>query len=121
MKIAKDLLYDKENHHLDIARMSALLSVFAYLGMTIYYIVAKDQPNGFDFFEWASGWAALSAGNAAWIYARQRIEARMDFTPPNPRQSDYSYGGGPYYGGGYGYDSGYNNQQGYNQDGNNGR
>lgn len=97
MKLAKDLLYDKENAHLDIARLSALMSVIGYMWMSGYYIIYKDIPS-FDFLEWAAGWAALCGGNAAWIYARQRIEQQMEFTPLNPRNggdSDrgFSYGG----------------------------
>lgn len=101
MGILKDLLYNKDNEALDIARLSAFLSVFAYLGMSIYFIVVKDIVD-FDFFEWAGGWAALCGGNAAWIYARQRIEVGMEYTPVNPRQTsnnDYGYGGYSGYGG----------------------
>lgn len=94
MTIVKDLLYNNENKHLDIARLSALLSVFSYLGMSIYFVIANGGVE-FDFFEWAGGWAALCGGNAAWIYARQRIEMGMDYKPMNPRQQETSYS--PYY------------------------
>lgn len=80
MKLAKDLLYDKDNKHLDIARFSALLSVLGYIGVTVYAITKGTIV--FDPFEWGSGWAAICGGNAAWIFARQRYEAGMKFDAP---------------------------------------
>lgn len=110
-KLLRDLLYDRENQHLDIARFSALLSVIGYVWMSAYFIVYKDVTD-FDFLEWAAGWAALCGGNAAWIYARQRIEYKMDFTPMNPR----SGGNDSSYGGYYGYAPDYTYSGGYRQD-----
>lgn len=90
MKLAKDLLYDKENKHLDIARFSALMSVFGYIGVTAYAITAGTVS--FDPFQWGSGWAAICGGNAAWIFARQRYEAGIAFRPTELEKQDrYPY------------------------------
>lgn len=79
MKIAKDLLYERTNQHLDIARLSALLSVIGYIGVTGYAIALGVWE--FDPLQWGSGWAAICGGNAAWIFARQRYEAGIAFAP----------------------------------------
>jgi len=81
MKLAKDLLYDKDNQHLDIARFAALMSVIGYIGVTVYAITKGTIA--FDPFEWGSGWAAICGGNAAWIFARQRYEAGIPYNPPS--------------------------------------
>ena len=106
MGIVKDLLYTRDNEALDIARMAAFLSVVAYLGMSIYSVATMQDVSQFDFFEWASGWAAVCGGNAAWIYARQRIEVGMDYKAPNQRMNQASEYG-PYYGGYSNYDGQY--------------
>lgn len=71
MKLVKDLLYNKANRHLDIARLSALLGVIGFLAATGYSIY---QGGEFEPTAWGAGWAALCGGNAAWIYARQQKE-----------------------------------------------
>lgn len=80
----KDLLYDGRNEHLDIARLSALLSVLGYIGVTVTVLVQGIWV--FDPLQWGSGWAAICGGNAAWIFARQRYEARIAFRPTEQRQ-----------------------------------
>lgn len=93
MKFSKDLLYDKTNTHLDIARLSALLSVVGYIGGTGYALAVGLWE--FDPFSWASGWAALCGGNAAWIFARQRYEAGIAFRPTEQdkrERGDLDYG-----------------------------
>lgn len=95
MKLAKDLLYDKQNEHLDIARFSALLSVIGYSGLSAYYVI---QGGIFDFLQWGTGWAAICGGNAAWIFARQRYEAGISYTHSsgeNGRET-FSYGSPEY-------------------------
>jgi hypothetical protein len=79
MKIVKDVLYDGKNEHLDIARLSALLGVIGYAGLSAYHIA---HGGIFDALQWGSGWAALCGGNAAWIFARQRYEKGIDYNPP---------------------------------------
>ena len=68
MKLVKDLLFNRENKHLDIARLSALLGVIGFLGATGYSLYLGGE---FEPAVWGTGWAALCGGNAAWIYARQ--------------------------------------------------
>lgn len=85
--LTKDLLYDRGNQHLDIARLSALLSVIGYLGVTITATIQGMWA--FDPLQWGSGWAALCGGNAAWIFARQRYEAKIAFAPTERRQEQY--------------------------------
>lgn len=72
MKLAKDLLYNKDNENLDIARFCALIVNMGYLGLSIYsygYLKAPFEPMSFG-----SGWATVAAGSAAWIFARQKWE-----------------------------------------------
>lgn len=71
MKLIKDLLYNRGNSSLDIARLSAFLGVLGFLGGTGYSI---HLGGVFEPTAWGTGWAALCAGNAAWIYARQTQE-----------------------------------------------
>ena len=75
MKLVKDLLYTRDNKHLDVARLSALLGVLGFLGATAYslHLGGKWEPT-----VWGTGWAALCAGNAGWIYARQQQEKKGD-------------------------------------------
>ena len=74
MKLIKDLLYNKENQNLDIARLCALLGVIGYVSMSGYSIY---QGGFFEPTAWGTGWAALCGGNAAWIYARQQHEKKV--------------------------------------------
>jgi len=71
VKLLKDLLYNRDNAHLDISRVSSLLAVLTYLAATIYHIY---QGHPINFTEWGAGWTALAAGSAGWIYARQKFE-----------------------------------------------
>ena len=89
MKLAKHLLYDRENKHLDIARFSALLSVLGYLTVSGFAIAGGVWS--FDPLQWGSGWAAICGGNAAWIFARQRYEARIAFAPTERRADQQSF------------------------------
>lgn len=75
----KDLLYTGDNKNLDIARFSAMLSVIGYL--TVSGVSIAQGLWTFDPLQWGSGWAAICGGNAAWIFARQRYEARIAFAP----------------------------------------
>jgi len=70
-KLLKDLLYNRDNQHLDISRLSLLLAVLTFLGATIYHIYSGHALN---FTEWGAGWTALAAGSAGWIFARQKFE-----------------------------------------------
>jgi len=72
MKLIKDLLYTKENRALDVARLSAFLGVLGFLGATGYslYLGGEWEPA-----VWGTGWAAMCAGSAGWIFARQTKEA----------------------------------------------
>lgn len=72
MSIFKDLLYTKDNQALDISRLSVFFSVLAFwaaLGWQVY-----QTPEKFDPMATGGGIAALFAGGAGWIYARQRYE-----------------------------------------------
>lgn len=71
MKLVKDLLYNRDNQNLDIARLSALLGVLGFLAATGYSLWLGGT---FEPAVWGTGWAALCGGNAAWIYARQSQE-----------------------------------------------
>lgn len=99
-KVTKDLLYDRDNKHLDIARLSALLSVVAYIVGTGYALVTGMWE--FDPAQWGIGWATTCGGNAAWIYARQRYEAKIAFSMTEKGPSDQGDFGFEYAGrGGY--------------------
>lgn len=91
MKLVKDLLYEKENKHLDIARFSALLSVLGYIGVTTVAITQGTMT--FDPLQWGSGWAAICGGNAAWIFARQRYEAGIGYNAPSAPTNTYPQSG----------------------------
>jgi len=71
VKIIKDLLYSKDNGALEIARLSSFLAVLTFLGATVMFVY---KGGDLDFTEWGAGWAAMTAGSAAWIFARQRYE-----------------------------------------------
>ena len=71
MKLLKDLLYTKGNVSLDIARLASLLSVIAFWGGTLWQLYTKGQ---FNPTETGAGCAAIMAGAAGWIYARQKQE-----------------------------------------------
>jgi uncharacterized membrane protein YjjB (DUF3815 family) len=71
MKLLKDLLYNRDNVNLDIARLSAFLGVVGFLAATGYSLYLGGD---FEPAVWGTGWAALCGGNAAWIYARQAQE-----------------------------------------------
>lgn len=70
-KLIKDLLYNHDNEHLDISRVSSLLGVLTYLGATIFHI---HQGHPLSFVEWGGGWTALCAGCGGWIFMRQKYE-----------------------------------------------
>ena len=71
MKLAKDLLYTRNNRHLDIARLSALLSILAFWGAVLWQV---GEAHSFDPMAVGGGCAAIMAGAAGWIYARQKKE-----------------------------------------------
>ena len=72
MKLIKDLLYNKNNKALDIARFSAFISVLSFWGGVFYSIYAGGE---FDPMNVGTGVAAIFAGSAGWIYYRQKQEA----------------------------------------------
>lgn len=78
MKLVKDLLYDRGNQSLDIARLSALGSMVAF--WTGVFILLW-QRGGFDPVAVGTGCAALMAGSAGWIFARQKHEAKKAEEP----------------------------------------
>jgi len=71
MNLLKDLLYNKDNSALDISRLSSALGVLTYLGSTGWHTYANAS---FDPVAFGTGWAAVCAGCAGWIYARQKFE-----------------------------------------------
>ena len=73
MKLLKDLLYDRGNQSLDIARLSAFGSLIAF--WTGVFILLW-QRGGFDPVAVGTGCAALMAGSAGWIFARQTKETK---------------------------------------------
>lgn len=75
MAIVKDLLYSKNNQFLDIARLSAAISVLAFWGCVIFMAVDKGV---FDPIAVGTGSAALMAGAGGWIYARQKKETENE-------------------------------------------
>lgn len=75
MKLVKDLLYNRNNEHLDIARLSSALSILAFWGAVLWSI---GSSGGFDPMAVGGGCAAIMAGAAGWIYARQRQEGGPD-------------------------------------------
>ena len=72
MKLLKDLLYDRGNQALDISRMSSLMAVLTYCGTAVYMVARKGE---IDLLALGTGWATLAGGCAAWIFARQKMEA----------------------------------------------
>lgn len=71
MALVKDLLYSHNNQFLDIARLSAAISVLAFWGCVIFIAIDKGE---FDPMAVGGGCAAIFAGAGGWIYARQRQE-----------------------------------------------
>ena len=78
MTIFKDLLYDKENNHLDISRVCSLFAVIGFLALSFYLTYTNNAPT---LTEYGIGWGGVAAGSAGWIYMRQRIENGMDTKP----------------------------------------
>ena len=71
MKLLKDLLYNKNNQALDIARLSAAVVTIFFVGLaTAKFVVHKD----IDLIEFGTAWGLICAGSGGWIYARQRQE-----------------------------------------------
>jgi hypothetical protein len=64
----KDLLYTKDNQALDIARAASALLVLVFLGLAIW------NHDKFDPVSYGTGGAAMFAGCAGWIFARQKYE-----------------------------------------------
>lgn len=75
MKLAKDLTYTTGNGGLDIARVSSVLAVLTFLGLSINYYGVEGAA--FDPIQFGGGVAALFAGCAGWIYARQKWEVEL--------------------------------------------
>ena len=71
MSIIKDLLYNKNNANLDIARLSSFVSVICFWGCVFWFLGLKGQ---FDPVAVGGGCAAIFASAAGWIYARQAKE-----------------------------------------------
>jgi hypothetical protein len=71
MKLIKDLLYTKGNAALDIARLASLFSILAFWGGVFWLLYLKGT---FSPTETGAGCAAIMAGAAGWIYARQKQE-----------------------------------------------
>jgi hypothetical protein len=71
-KLVKDLLYDKNNEYLDISRASVGLSVVCFWAACGFQVALN--PDKFDPLAVGGGIAALFAGGAGWIYARQKYE-----------------------------------------------
>jgi hypothetical protein len=72
MKLLKDLLYTKNNAALDIARLSSCVSIIAFWSGVFWLLYLKGE---FSPTETGAGCAAIMAGAAGWIYARQKQEA----------------------------------------------
>lgn len=69
--LLKDLLFTRNNASLDIARLSAAVSVVAFwaaVGWTVY------RTGQFDPVQVGTGCAAIFAASAAWIHFRQKHE-----------------------------------------------
>lgn len=79
MKIIKDLLYTKNNQSLDISRLSVFLSVLAFWGSVFTHQYQKQE---FDPVAIGTGIAAIFAGGAGWIYARQKYEKEGEGNGP---------------------------------------
>ena len=74
MNILKDLFYTKDNQALDISRVCSALLVGVFLYLAIHN---RDK---FDPVAYGTGGAAVFAGCAGWIFARQKYEHQS----PNP-------------------------------------
>lgn len=68
-KFLKDLLYNKGNENLDIARFCSLFANIAYW-IAAAYVINKGTGT-IGLVELGGGWAAVAAGSASWILARQ--------------------------------------------------
>lgn len=71
MKLLKDLLYARGNSHLDIARLSSLVSIIAFWSGVLWLLHLKGE---FSPTEVGAGCAAIMAGAAGWIHFRQKNE-----------------------------------------------
>ena len=71
MKLIKDLLYNRDNENLEIARLCSLVSVLCFWGGVFFSIY---QGNSFEPLAVGGGIAAIFAGAAAWIHWRQKHE-----------------------------------------------
>lgn len=102
MTIIKDLLYNRDNQHLEIARLCSFMAVVGFLVLTGFLVYNGEAPS---LSEYGIGWGGVAGGSAGWIYMRQKVEhnyVELD----NRYQSEgmgYNRGGyyrsGPYYGG----------------------
>jgi hypothetical protein len=75
MKLVKDLLYTKGNAALDIARLSAFVSVICFWG-GVFWSLARGGE--FEPVAVGTGCAAIFAGAAGWIHFRQKQEGSDD-------------------------------------------
>jgi len=73
VKLLKDLLYSKGNETLDIARLSSFISILSFWGGVFWLLGLKGE---FDPVAVGGGCAAIMAGAAGWIYARQKQEGK---------------------------------------------
>ena len=71
MNVLKDLLYTGGNKALDIARLSAALSVLSFWGGVFWSLATGG---GFDPVAVGAGCAAIFGGAAGWIHFRQKHE-----------------------------------------------
>lgn len=71
MSLLKDLLYTRNNVSLDIARLSAAVSVGSFWGCVVWAI---HRGGAFDPVATGTGCAAIFAGAAGWIHMRQKQE-----------------------------------------------
>jgi hypothetical protein len=67
----KDLLYTKNNKHLDIARVTCFLGGLTFFGLSIADFVFQLQ---FDPMLYGTGFAAFAGGSAGWMHFRAKAE-----------------------------------------------
>jgi hypothetical protein len=71
MSLIKDLLFNKDNQSLDIARLSAAIVTVFFVGLaTAKFVNNRD----IDLVEFATAWGLICAGSGGWIYLRQQQE-----------------------------------------------